>query len=180
MKKNIISFFKEIIPIIAGILIAMYITNWNEDRKDKKYINQIFTSINKELSETKEDIITQIALHNILIDSLDFYERNNTITLMDIAIKVNGIQMPTIKLSSWKAISNSKIELLKYENISTLANIENLREVLIMKNANLSNFIYPNINETTMNKKQILKVMMMDIMSTETAIQKEIEKVLKN
>ena len=180
MKKNIISFFKEIIPIIAGILIAMYITNWNEDRKDKKYINQIFTSINKELSETKEDIITQIALHNILIDSLDFYERNNTITLMDIAIKVNGIQMPTIKLSSWKAISNSKIELLKYENISTLANIENLREVLIMKNVNLSNFIYPNINETTMNKKQILKVMMMDIMSTETAIQKEIEKVLKN
>ncbi|WP_252730058.1 hypothetical protein [Zobellia uliginosa] len=158
----------------------MYITNWNEDRKDKKYINQIFTSINKELSETKEDIITQIALHNILIDSLDFYERNNTITLMDIAIKVNGIQMPTIKLSSWKAISNSKIELLKYENISTLANIENLREVLIMKNANLSNFIYPNINETTRNKKQILKVMMMDIMSTETAIQKEIEKVLKN
>jgi len=69
MKKITIAFFKEIIPIIVGILIALYINNWNENRKDKNYINQISTSINKELTETNDDIIETLSKQRTLIDS---------------------------------------------------------------------------------------------------------------
>ncbi len=33
-KRNAILFFQQIIPVIAGILIALFIENWNSERKD--------------------------------------------------------------------------------------------------------------------------------------------------
>ena len=50
MRENIKSFFKEITPITVGILIALYINNWNENRKDRNYISKITSSINLELA----------------------------------------------------------------------------------------------------------------------------------
>ena len=180
MKKNILAFIKEIVPIIAGILIAMYITNWNEDRKDKKYINQMFLSINMELAETNEDIIHKMTLQNSLIDTLNVYKKDNKISLYDIARKVNGINMPIIKMSSWKAISSSKIELMDYEKISSLSNIEDQKELLRLKNESLMTFIYPNINDTGIGAKELLILRMNDIINTELVIQNEIEKIIKN
>ena len=61
---------KDIIPVIIGILIALLINNWNEDRKEKKYLNQIFASINKELEESSIDLKENIPKQQVLIDSL--------------------------------------------------------------------------------------------------------------
>lgn len=41
--KQLGQIIREIVPVIIGILIALLINNWNEDRKDKKYLNQIFS-----------------------------------------------------------------------------------------------------------------------------------------
>lgn len=100
MKKYIKSFFKEIIPIIIGILVALYINNWNENKKDEKYINQILSSINKELEESNEDIKNKIPQQKRLIDTLSFYKDNDKVSLFDVMMKVNGIQMPQIRISS--------------------------------------------------------------------------------
>ena len=116
MKKNIRAFIKEIVTIIVGILLALWINNWNESRKDKKYINQISSSINKELKETSEDITYNLAIQKSLIDTLDFYLQDNNISLLEITIKSQGIYMPTIKINSFKSLSNSKIELIEYHN----------------------------------------------------------------
>ena len=45
--KQIKQIIREIIPVIIGILIALVINNWNEDRKNENYLNQIFSSIEK-------------------------------------------------------------------------------------------------------------------------------------
>jgi hypothetical protein len=180
MKKNIKAFIKEIVPIIVGILIAMYINNWNENRKDQKYINQIYSSINKELTETNEDIIDKISIQKSFIDTLDFYLKDNKISLLDITIKTNGIYIPVIKINSWKAISNSKIELMEYDKISTLANIEEQKEILKMKAEKLANFFYSNTEETGEDKKEFMKIMMLDIINTEIPLQKGIESIINN
>lgn len=172
-------FIKEIIPVTVGILIALSISNWNENRKDKNYINQISSSIDKELNETTEDIIANKKIQNSLIDTLDFYKNYDKISLFNILTKVDGIHMPTIKINSWKAISNSKIELMEYDKISALANIEEQKELLKTKSENLMNFIYPNTKETGIEKKQLLKLMMRDIISTETTIQNEIDRIIR-
>ena len=175
MKNNIKALLKEIFTIIVGILIALWINNWNENRKDKKYINQISSSIDKELGETTEDIIDKIAIQKALVDTIDFYKKDDKVSILNIVMKATGIHIPLIKLNSWKAISNSKIELMEYDKVSTLANIEEQKDLLKIKSVNLMNFIYPNIKETGIDKKELFKLMMLDIISTEETIQKQIE-----
>lgn len=101
----------------------MWFNNWNENRKDKKYIKQIYSSIKKELTETNKDITDNLAIQKSLVDTLNFYKKDEKTSILDIVKKVNGIKIPTIKINSWKAISNSKIELMEYYEVSTLSNI---------------------------------------------------------
>ena len=180
MKKYIKAFFKEIVPIIIGILIALYINNWNENKKDEKYINQILSSMNKELKESNDDIKKKIPQQKRLIDTLSFYKNNDKVSIFDVMMKVNGIQIPKIRISSWKAISNSKIELLEYNRISALANIEEQKETMLSKTQYLMNFLYPNIKETGSDKKELIILMMQDIIVSENDLSEQIAEVIEN
>lgn len=178
MKKYTKTFLKEIVPVVIGILIALYINNWNEDRKDEQYISQIYSSIDKELSETSEDITSKILIQKSFLDTIDFYLENDKISLLDITLKAEGINIPSIKINSWKAISRSKIELMEYNKVSALANIEEQKEILKMKTEKFADFVYLNTDETGKNKKELMKIMMLDIIHTEIPIQIEIEKII--
>ena len=48
-------------------------------------------------------------------------------------MKFNGIYMPIIKTNSWNAIANSKIELIEYEKLSGLSDIEERKENLTQR-----------------------------------------------
>ncbi len=173
-------FIKEIIPVTAGILIALSIGNWSENKKDTKYVNQILTSIQSDLNETKMSIDEKIPDQKSLIDSLDFYSNNDSLTVLDIALKVNGFQTPTVKMNSWKSISNSKIELIDYKKVAILSEIEEINEVLKMKTQYLMSFVYSNINSKEKNKKQTLAILFSDILSNEKDIKRiinEFEKI---
>nr|WP_315257448.1 hypothetical protein [uncultured Flavobacterium sp.] len=179
IKNYSIQFIKEIIPVIAGILIALFIDNWNSERKDKAYINQVFSTINSELKESNEDIKSNIPQQKSLIDSLEFYSKNKNVTILDIVMKSKGIYVPSIRINAWKSVSNSKIDLIEYEKVTTLSNIEELKITLNNKTQFLMSFFYSNINETDKNKKQTLKMILLDIIQTERTIEKNIELFVK-
>lgn len=178
MKTNIKAFIKDIIPIIVGILVALWINNWNETRKDKNYLSKITSASNKELTETNIDIKEKLALQKSFIDTIDTYLINEKISLLDITIKAEGIYMPIIKTNSWKSISNSKIELMDYEKVSALANIEDQKGVLKMKIDRMADFLYSNPKETAKDKKEFMKILMSDIIGTEESLQKGISEIL--
>ena len=175
MNQNIIKFLNDMIPVLTGVLLALWINNWNENRKNTNYINQISSSISKELKETNEDIIKELSFQKRLIDSLSFYRTNERISIFDIMMKVDGIHLPNIKMNSWKAISRSKIELLEYDKVSILTSIEEQKELLKSKAELLINFLYPNIKETGVDQKELIFLMMKDIIVTEKSIQKDIQ-----
>jgi hypothetical protein len=179
MKKNIKTFIKELVTIIAGILIALGINNWNENRKDKNYINQISSLIDKELAETNLDIVEKVATQESFIDTLDVYLNDDKISLLDITMKSKGLWLPTIKINSFKSLSNSKIELMEYDKISAFSNIEEQKEILRMKSDRLGDFVYSNMKETGFDKKEFMRLLLQDIIGTEKAIQVGIESVLK-
>lgn len=179
MKKQIkdysIHFLKEIIPVIAGILIALFIDNWNTDRKDKNYINQVLLTINSELKDSKEDIKTIIPQHESLIDSLGLYSNNKNISIMDVVNKSNGINIPQIKTNAWKSVSSSKIDLIDYDKITLLSNIEDEKATLNKKSDFLMSFLYSNINATDKNSKLTLQLILSDILQTEKTMHRRIE-----
>ncbi|MGV0923846.1 hypothetical protein [Empedobacter tilapiae] len=174
-KKYTVLFLKDIIPVIAGILIALFINEWNSERKDEAYINQVFSTISQELKESKEDIIVTIPQQESLIDSLEFYSTHQNITILDVVMRSKGIYIPRIKISAWKSVSNTKIDLIDYNKITTLSDIEELKQTLNNKSDFLMSFLYSNINETDKNKKQTLKMILLDIIQTERTLQQNIE-----
>ncbi|WP_136666926.1 hypothetical protein [Flavobacterium sp. H122] len=179
MKKKIkdysFQFIKEIIPVIAGILIALFIDNWNSERKDKIFVNQVYSTISNELKESKNDINAIIPQQDSLITVLELNSNDKKTTILDIVMKSKGIYIPQIKTNAWKSVSNTKIDLIDFKKIISLSNIDELKETLKNKTVYLMNFLYSNIHKTDKENKQTLKMLLMDIMQTEKSLLQNIE-----
>jgi len=171
---------REIIPVIIGILIALFINNWNEDRKDQQYLTKISKSIEKELAESIADIEEVIPKQLASMDTIDNYLNNEAVSLFDVVVRANGIHAPDIKTNTWNAVANSKIELITYEKLSQLANIEEGKENLKMRSEKLIDFIFQYYNQTDSGKKSVLKFMILDVIGAEKELKLKIEEALEN
>ncbi|UBM59987.1 hypothetical protein LAG90_04900 [Marinilongibacter aquaticus] len=175
MKKTFIGLIKEIIPVIIGILIALFIDNWKEQKEEEKYVDQILESVKLELKENKTDIAENISSQKELIDSLNHYADDKELSVLQILYKVKGFHAPKIRTNYWIAISNTKIELFDYHKLSVLSNIEEEKELLKGKLYYLMNLIYSDSRDTSREKKEQVVLLVMDIISTERTINQEIE-----
>lgn len=177
--KQISQLIREIIPVIFGILIALVINNWNEDRKDKKYLNQIFSTIEAELKESSADIKEKIPKQRVLTDSLRKYMNDEAVSIIDVIMRSGGIHKPNIKNNSWKALANSRIELIEFEKLSILAEIDNSKDNLELKGEKFLDFMIENIKKSDPEKKEVLILLNEELISSEEYLHYEIEEYLK-
>jgi len=177
--KYLSQLIKEIIPVIIGILIALFINNWNEERKDRKYLTQIFSSIEKELAESLEDIKQVIPKQLASVDTLDAYINNPDYSIYDLMVKGDGIHSPTIRTNAWQSIANSKIELIEYDKLSTLSDIEDRKDNLENRVQLQMDFLFENIDVRDTRKKQMYKMVILDIVGAEQRFQESIEEILE-
>jgi hypothetical protein len=177
--KQISQLIKEIIPVIIGILIALVINNWNEERKDKKYLNRVYLSVKAELEESSKDIEESLPKQQILIDSLKKYINDETISLYEIINKAKGISGPNIKMHTWRAIADSKIELIEFEKLSALSEIEESKKNLELKQQKILDFAIKNLKQTNQEEKEVFMLLNQEIISTEKYLQFEIKEFLK-
>lgn len=178
--KHLNQFFREIVSVIIGILVALFINNWNEDRKEKKYLNQIFSSIEMELEESILDIERVIPKQLASVDTIQTYLNNEKFSIYDIITRANGIHAPSIKTNAWNAIANSKIELIAYEKLSALADIQERKENLRWRLEKQMDFMFQNIETTDKAKKEMLMMTILDIVGAEKDLQSQIEELLEN
>ena len=61
--KYLIYAIGEIILVVIGILIALQINNWNENRKERKVEKVILTDIKKDLIQTKLNLMKNVSYH---------------------------------------------------------------------------------------------------------------------
>ncbi len=66
----------EIILVVIGILIALSINNWNEDRKDKKLEQNYLLKIHKEFKKNKEQFDLIISKHKQSYNSSNWIIEN--------------------------------------------------------------------------------------------------------
>ena len=178
MKTYLKGLVKDIIPVILGVLIALIINSWNDARKDRVYVDNFYTSLKKEFSEAVEEIDRKAPFQRALFDTLGHYSTNEELTLMEVIRKAGGIKGPSIKLNYWKAISDSKIELIAYHRLSILADIEDGNDILLYQRNKILDFIYEHLDETGSREKMILRQMLGDVMSTQTSIKQDILEIL--
>ncbi|MEL7221697.1 MAG: hypothetical protein AAGJ93_10285 [Bacteroidota bacterium] len=177
--KKIKQFIKEMTPVITGVLLALVINNWNENRKDKRYLEQVYAAAKEELMASSEHLAEVIPQQTALLDSIDFYSVDDQITIYDILLKVNGVRVPTVRNNAWKAIAQSKIELIEYEKIAMLSNVAEGKEIMSFKAEKLFDFIYQNLNTVSQDKKKIFKILVQDLNYSTMSMQSSIEELMK-
>ena len=169
---------REIVSVILGILIALGVNNWNEERKEKKYLNQIQSSIQKELQESVEEIKASIPKQEVLINNLGRYLNDESKSIFEIMSASNGLQKPSIKNNSWRAIANSKIELIEFQKLSDLSEIDQSKEDLELKTEKLVDYLILHLKSTEREHKEVFMLLSQEILSTTKIAQSEIEEFL--
>lgn len=74
----------EIVLVVVGILIALQINNWNENRKEKRNLNQVYRQIQKDLQTDTLEVLRIIDIYKEKNKRLtDIIERNIPISYYD-------------------------------------------------------------------------------------------------
>jgi len=169
-KQDVISFFREIVIVIIGILIALSINNWNENRNNEIFVNKALFAIEEEIKLNKTDINRIVQRHKVTIDSVTLHLNNDKISLRQIIEKSGGFQIAELKNIGIRFFISNKAELIDYEIISSLSEIEFLSEAVKMKTERLLNYLYDNMEGTNKSAKYKIVIYLADVVESENGL----------
>ena len=114
----------EIILVVIGILIALQINNWNEQRKENINEQAILKRLEKEFKSNREQLLDKIELRNTLIEScrqlLEYFDKPENTTRDSIFVYLSTIQPPTYDPIQNDLVTSGNIEILKNEELKQL------------------------------------------------------------
>ncbi len=161
LTKYITYAFGEIIIVSVGILLALYLSNWNETRADNKLEIQYYQSIKYQLQEDSNILTGEIHYNQIYFSQFRYASsliRSNARTEIDTLGKItfNMLRYSDFRRKSniyQTLISNGEIIVLKNNDI--IEKLQNLEETYLYINRledNHSTIIFsqiiPEIKET--------------------------------
>lgn len=167
MKKRLRKFLGEMIPVVVGILIALVINNWQESANDRKFVRKILTNITHEMTENEAELEDKIAEHQILMDTITAHLDDEEVMIGDLINQVNGIRMVSIKNMAWKSFLNTKMELIDYSLVSTLTDIDGLKQAMEVQTKKIMDFVYENLASNETSKKQVFLMIIGDLQYSE-------------
>lgn len=169
-KQDVISFFREIVIVIIGILIALSINNWNENRNNEIFIDKALFAIEEEIKLNKTDMNRIVQRHKETMDSIAMHINNDKISLRQIIEKSRGFQIAELKNIGIRFFISNKAELIDYEIISSLSEIEFLSEAVKMKTERLLNYLYDNMESTNESAKYKFVIYLADVVESENGL----------
>jgi len=146
----------EIVLVVIGILIALSINNWNDQRKEDIKEQAMLKRLQKEFISNKEQLLDKIQLRNNLIEScrqlLENFDKPENATRDSIVVYLSTIQPTTFDPIQNDLVSSGNIEILKDEELKQLlvnwsTDVIQLQEVEQMFFRFCEQRIYPYLNE---------------------------------
>lgn len=81
----------ELITIIAGILIALFVNNLRERNHDRAVLASTLNSLSREFDENMENIHKIQGKLERFRDTLKFYESHNNLSIYDLTTRAPGL-----------------------------------------------------------------------------------------
>lgn len=114
----------EIILVVIGILIALQINNWNEQRKENIKEQAILKRLQKEFIANRTQLQDKIAFRNNLIESCEqlllYFNGSKNVTRKDILNNISNLLPSTYDPIQNDLVSSGTIEILKNEELKEL------------------------------------------------------------
>jgi len=135
--------FLDIVPVLVGILSALFINNLQQARSERHYIENSVSFILKENLENVNELEYALQRQANFIDTLLKYLDDDQVTLEGVMRKSKGVYTPDLKSSTWKfLVQDSKHTLVSYEFINRLAEIEKYEVLVNRYNVKLGDLIF--------------------------------------
>ena len=160
----------DLLPVTAGVLLALLISNAQQSWKQKQFTKQVMQTIVEEHNANIQQIDELLPKQRQTLDSLSFYADSTDIAIVDVIRKVNGLSNPDI-------INNGADFLLKGNQ--TVFDVDLLMKLAAI-NAAIDNFdmalqqvtsgLYNDLYSTQPNDKRKLSLLLNDIMNYEHTI----------
>lgn len=171
LSKNLSYVIKEIVIIIVGVLIALAINNFNENVKNKAFIEQTLMATENEISQSEESIKNVLQLHEVVLDSLsETYSYDSEESIGELLQRLGGIQSPTIKNIGLRFFVANKADLINYEIISMLSEIEIHSTTMDEKTKRLIDYVYENNTSTSEESKIKLAYFLANVIDSERTL----------
>ena len=167
MKKALSIIFLDTIPVIFGVLIALFIGDWKREQDDTKYMNKMIGVMKEEARDNFNDFDQIIPTHIRMIDTIDYYLQDEEVSIMLLFAKNKGFKLPSVNNRTWTAVINNRIELVDIETLKIVNDIDEFKEVTAKKTDILTAFIYANMNEVSSESKETMRLHFLNLIETE-------------
>lgn len=145
-KSRIIYILQEVAIVVTGVLIAVSIGNYKENFDNEKYVEKTLLAIENEIELSQIEIDTVLNRHVELYKILKSDLGNDEQTLGELVSNAGGFQIASIKNVSLRFFISNKAELLEFQIISQLLDIELKSDMLSDKIKLMGDFAYDNVN----------------------------------
>lgn len=171
MLKYLKRVLQEMVPVILGILIALFINNWKEDRANEKFVEKALITISTEVAENHSSVSEILPRHYQLLEQLIEEADNDSLTIAKIITDAGGVQLPTIRSASWKFFLNSKTELIDYPVISALIEMDESKRVMDIKFEQFLTYAYQYMNASDREGKELFIAYFSNLVDSEETLQ---------
>ncbi|WP_462252002.1 hypothetical protein [Ekhidna sp.] len=165
----------DIVPVLVGILLALFINQYQQSRSEEEYIRNSVRSIILENEENIKELEYALSRQATFIDTLDNYLEDDLFTLADVLKKARGVYSPDLKSTTWKfLVQDSKHTLVSYEFINRLAEIEKYEVLVNRYNVKIGDIIFQPAFFDDPRLKNVFFILFSDFGSIERAMIKEL------
>ncbi len=150
IKNQVLYFFQEITIVVIGVLIAVSIGNYKEKLDNEQYIKKTLLAIENDIKLSQRSVDTVLSKHIDQFNEIQeiVEEGGNELSLGELVASLGGFQVASTGNISLRFFISNKAELLEYELISQLLEIEQRADLLATKLTMLSEYAYEHVNES--------------------------------
>lgn len=157
----------DMIPVILGVLIGLLINDWKEGFDEKKYLQKALDAIEQDIVSSKNSLVGVLDSQQVLMDSLQFYAENDTVTLLDVFYKAKGLKAPIMKDIAIEFFTSDRGDLIDYQFISIMAEMKDFKVIVNEKFDRLTAYVNEEMYGTTYQVKEKTLILLADIIGSE-------------
>lgn len=166
----------DIVPVLVGILLALFINQFQQSRAEKAYIRNSVRSIILENEENIKEIEYALKRQAVFIDTLQNYLNDDEISLSEVLSRARGVYSPDLKSTTWKfLVQDSKHTLVSYEFINRLAEIEKYEVLVNRYNVKIGDIIFQPAFFDDPRLKDVFKILFGDFGNVQRNMIKELK-----
>ncbi|HAF30141.1 MAG TPA: hypothetical protein DCG75_13960 [Bacteroidales bacterium] len=178
MKQHYKKIILDFIPAFLGVLIALVLSNWKEQRKENEFVKKSIVSIYNDNKSNMENINVQIKHLENQTDTIGYYLNNSNLSILDLIKKNNGLKTKSLIQSGWKILENSQlVTRIDYELLSSFTYLsENIEHLNMYKNT-ISDMVYNSIDSKSKSDKYRLLALIKDMKNSSESFKRSSEYV---